>query len=357
MMRHLFVLVPSLHPTGPVKGAVALVNALADRREVTLVYLKPGPGVDAPLDRRVGVVSLAQEGSLGRKLARYKNILLNAGGRERVASLSFCYSADMVNMFCRRQAVIGSSVRGNLLVIYRMDYGVPAIPLAMLHLSALRAFDHVVAMTGAMAEQVRFYSSRQPTVIGNFVDEEPLESYRRMLPNKGPLRYVFLGSLTPRKRPMVLLHAISELVREEVDVHLDIIGEGPMRKQMEVEIARLGLGESVVLHGHLPVPFDLVAQADALVLPSSSEGVSRGSLEALHLGVPCVLRDIDGNDELVQPGENGILFKLEEELASAMRKVAVWSRGRDGARGSLLPPTFRQSAAAQRYMDLMESRA
>ena len=53
MKQDIFILVPSPHPTGPVKGAFALANALAPIRRVVLVYLKDGPGVDANLDTRV----------------------------------------------------------------------------------------------------------------------------------------------------------------------------------------------------------------------------------------------------------------------------------------------------------------
>jgi glycosyltransferase involved in cell wall biosynthesis len=354
--RHLFILVPSPQPTGPIKGAVALANSLVDLREITLVYIKPGPGVDAPLDKRVKVVSLSLEKSFRGKLVAYKKLLQNAGGRERVASLSICFIPDMVNLFCRRHAVTSSSVRANLLHNYHKTYGLPGIPLAITHIATMRGFDHVVAMTDAMAKQVHFYASRNPDVIGNFVDEVQLEPYRCMVPNKdGAMRFVFLGSLTPRKRPMVLLKAINELRRDGIDVHLDIIGDGPMRKQLEDEITKLCLSEAVVLHGHLPVPYHLVAQADALVLPSSSEGISRASLEALHLGVPCVLRDIDGNNELIHLGENGALFRKDEELSLIMYELAVWSRSRIGSIESLLPSTFRQSVAAHQYLALMES--
>jgi glycosyltransferase involved in cell wall biosynthesis len=112
-----------------------------------------------------------------------------------------------------------------------------------------------------------------------------------------------------------------------------------------------------MMHGHLSAPYQLLAQADTLVLPSSSEGVSRASLEALHLGVPCILRYIDGNAELIHSGVNGALFKRDEKLSNAMREVAVWSRSRGEKIESLIPPTFRQSFAAQRYMALMESLA
>lgn len=354
-MKSIFVLVPAFVPTGPIKGAVALVNVWAETRSTTLVSLKGGPGFDAPLSDRVRVISLSQDKGLSEKCSAYRDLLIGSGGRERVVSLSFCFSADMVNLLCRRHAVIGASVRANLLKNYRLDYGLPGAPLAIFHLAAMRGFDHVIAMNAAMADQIRGYAGRMPSVIGNFVDEAPLEVFRRRAPTGGPLRFVFLGSLTPRKRAGVLLQALSELVKAGLGVRLDIVGDGPMRKEVEAEISRLGLCGTVVLHGHLAIPYELVAQADALVLPSSSEGVSRAGLEALHLGVPCVLRDVDGNSELIRPGTNGALFKRDADLASVMLEVAKWSRAREGAKGSLLPPLCRQAVAATAYRDLMES--
>ena len=53
-----------------------------------------------------------------------------------------------------------------------------------------------------------------------------------------------------------------------------------------------------------------------MVLPSFSEGVSRSALEALFLGVPCVLRDVDGASELIHDGINGYLFNENSELHS-----------------------------------------
>ena len=56
-MRQIFITVPSPHPTGPIKGAYALANALAAERQVTLVTLKRGPGADAELARALGRVA------------------------------------------------------------------------------------------------------------------------------------------------------------------------------------------------------------------------------------------------------------------------------------------------------------
>lgn len=356
-MRHFFILVPSLHPTGPVKGAYALANALVESRPVTLVTLKPGPGADAPLDSRVKQVDLSLSGAdWWRHRDAYRNLLRQAGGRRGAASISLCLSADWVNRGCRNEAVTCSSVRGNLPRNYRHDYGVLGLPLAVMHLRMLAGFDHVVAMSHDMARQVARHTRRTPAVIGNCVDEAALVAYRVTVEAESPVRrFVFVGSLGARKQPLLLLRAVHALQREGEQVTLDIVGDGPMRAQVHAEIRRLGLDAVVTLHGHLRDPLPLVARAQAFVLPSLSEGVSRAALEALYLGVPCVLRNVDGNAEIIHPGVNGVLFDEDAALAGAMRRAGEISASRGRVPTSLLPPVCRQVEAADRYRSLLEA--
>lgn len=343
-----------MHPAGPIKGAIALCNALVDYRCVTLVSLKPGPGADAWLHPGIRVECLAVQGDWRRRVSAYRALLAEAGGRGGAASISFCFSADMMNLLCRRSAVICSSVRGNLFQNYRLHYKLPGIPFALTHYTLLRRFDHVVAMTRSMAQQVRFFTGRQPEMIGNFVDEGPLDPYRNRLEPKGPLRFAFLGSLTQRKQPLLLLAAFHKLTRIVKDLHLDMIGGGPLESKLKAEICRLHLERNVSLHGHLAEPYSLIARADVVVLPSLSEGLARAALEALHLGVPCIMRDADGNAELIEYGKNGALFRRDEELADLMLEIARWSRSRFAGRVSLLPDGYRQYWAATRYLALVE---
>jgi len=353
--RTVFILVPSPHPTGPVKGAYALANALAPLRQVVLVFLKAGPGVEAPLDDRVEVVSMAQSpGGWRERLSAYRELLRSAGGREHVGSVSMCLSADWINRFCRAQAVTCASVRGNLLQNYRYDYGIPGTLLAVGHLIALRSFDHVVSMTEAMSRQIRSLTGIRSKVIGNFVDERELELYRAPAQKDSTgLRFVFVGSLTSRKQPELLIQAIRDLLNQGHDVQLDLIGEGPLRQAIETAISSHELSWRIRLHGQLANPYLLIAAADAFVLPSYSEGVSRAALEALHLGVPSVLRDVDGNSELLTMPQAGMMFSRDEELPDAMIKAATYGRFRS-VKSSLLPSLFRQDNAAIRYLALIE---
>lgn len=355
-MRTIFILVPAPFPTGPIKGAFALANALASIRRVVLVFLKEGPGVDAPLHEQVEVVSLARTpGGWSGRLAAYRDLLEGAGGRPQVGSISMCLSADLINRFCRRHAVTCSSVRGNLPQNYRLDYGWPGVPLALGHLLALRAFDHVVAMTRSMAAQINTLAALQPKVIGNFVDETALERYRQIDgPVSGPLRFVFVGSLSVRKQPELVISAIEKLA--DHDVQLDVLGDGLLREKLSGVVESKELQSRVRLHGQVYDPYPVVSTADAFILPSRSEGVSRAALEALHLGVPCVLRNVDGNSELLDAPGSGALFMRDDDLVAAMLKAAAYTRDRAG-RPSLLPQRFRQDIAASQYLDLLEQTA
>lgn len=355
MKKTVFILVPSPHPAGPIKGAYALANALVPLRRIVLVFLKTGPGVNAPLHEMVEVRSLARtEGGWRFRLAAYRKLLEDAGGRRRVVSISMCLSADWINRFCNAQAVICSSVRGNLPQNYRLDYGLFGVPLALGHLLALRTFDHVVAMTDTMASQLHSLAGLEPRVIGNFVDEGELERYRQTETTSGPLRFVFVGSLSKRKQPELVIAAIEKL--RDQNVELDVLGDGPLREKLCSLVDSLGLHGRVRLHGQVANPHVIVAAADAFVLPSRSEGVSRAALEALHLGVPCVLRDVDGNADLLSVPTSGTLFVRDEDLATAMLQAAQFSRDSSG-RNSLLPHAFQQITAASKYLNLLEHSA
>lgn len=355
MSRTVFILVPSPHPTGPVKGAFALANALIRSRRVVMVYLKDGPGTDSSLDARVEEVSLAKiSGGWRRRLHAYRKLLQDEGGRDRVGSISMCLSADLLNRFCAEQAVICASVRGNLPQNYRHDFGIFGILFAMAHLWALHPFDYVTAMTKAMSRQIKSITGIHPITIGNFVDEEPLEQYRQPLQLNGTrLRFVFVGSLTSRKQPTLLVRAMAILIAQGHEIQLDLIGDGPLKNEIDLFVTDNGLNQCVYLHGQLATPYPLIANADAFILPSHSEGVSRAALESLYLGVPCVLRDVDGNAEVLATPEAGVLFVKDDELPAAMLKAALLTRSRPMKR-NLLSPEFRQAFCAGQYQDLLE---
>jgi SAM-dependent methyltransferase len=283
-------------------------------------------------------------------------MLRNAGGRQHVLSISMCLSADLVNTLCRSEAITCASVRGNLPVNYRYDYGIIGVLLAWAHLFMLRWHDLVVAMNTEMASQISRFVGRQPFIIGNFVDEIPLEYWRVKEIPTGPLRLVFLGTLTERKQPLLFVHALGELKSRGNSIKANIIGEGPERNRVTNEIKRLGLEESVMINGFLNEPASILSEADVMILPSLSEGISRAALEALFLGVPTVLRAVEGNSELIHDGINGALFSVDDELPDAIIRAVHIARQNQHKRPLLLD-RYRQIIAGEAYLKLIEKAA
>jgi glycosyltransferase involved in cell wall biosynthesis len=354
-MRRIFVLVPSLVPTGPIKGAVALCNSLVEDFDVSLVVLKPSPAFPWHIDSRVKVVDLGAIASWWTRLKAYRRMLEDAGGRARVASLSFCLSADVANFLVRRHAVTLSSIRGHLPKTYRVDYGPAGVLLAVLHYLLVRRLDCAIAMTDRMARQFAAITGKSPVVIGNFIDEAQMEPLRSPgVANTAGWRFVFLGRLDPLKSPDRVVEAVCLLAAQGIPCSLDVFGDGPMMAQLRSMVAEKARGDLVRFHGHVDNPWTLAADADCLVLPSLTEGVSRAALEALYLGIPCVMRDVDSNADLIRPAVNGELFIDDAALVTAMQNAARLGRRLSATRPVLLGESFRQAPCIGSYRRLLQ---
>jgi colanic acid/amylovoran biosynthesis glycosyltransferase len=120
---------------------------------------------------------------------------------------------------------------------------------------------------------------------------------------------VNIGRIVEQKGQAILVHAVARLLEEGFDVKLAIIGDGPMRSDIEALIDQLGLKDHVRVTGYLSnqgVRDELLA-ARALVLPSFAEGLPGVFFEALALGRPVISTYIAAHPELIEPGVNGWL--------------------------------------------------
>jgi glycosyltransferase involved in cell wall biosynthesis len=139
----------------------------------------------------------------------------------------------------------------------------------------------------------------------------------------GQLRAVFIGRLVPYKGPDMLLEAASDLLRKG-RLHLDIIGDGPMRQDLEALAAQLSLGGSVTFHGAVPHERvqDIAAQSNLLTFPSIREFGGGVVLEAMALGVVPVVVDYAGPGELVTP-ETGYKVPIgsREQVTEGLRRT------------------------------------
>ena len=149
-----------------------------------------------------------------------------------------------------------------------------------------------------------------------------LARYRTARERTGDTRRVlFVGRLEQEKHVDELLAAFA-LVPRRLGAHLEIVGMGSRRSELEAEAQRLGLGASVTFAGAVSEAELLAAyqRADLFVMPGTAELQSLATLEALASGLPVIAAAAMALPHLVHDGVNGWLYPpgASEELALLM---------------------------------------
>lgn len=125
------------------------------------------------------------------------------------------------------------------------------------------------------------------------------------------------GRLSAQKDFATLIRAVA-LVRRKHPVKLIILGEGPLRGELEALAAELGLADDVSLPGFDPNPFAYMARASVFALSSIFEGSPNVVIQALALGLPVVSTDCpSGPRELLAGVRSGKLVGIGDAGAMA----------------------------------------
>ena len=139
----------------------------------------------------------------------------------------------------------------------------------------------------------------------------------------GARRLVCVGRLCEQKGQLLLLEAARRLAAQDIEFELVLAGDGDMREDIEIFVARHNLQRRVRITGWIngeQVRNEILA-ARALVLPSFAEGLPVVIMEAMALRRPIISTYVAGIPELVQPGEHGWLVPAGDvaALMHAMR--------------------------------------
>jgi len=138
-------------------------------------------------------------------------------------------------------------------------------------------------------------------------------------------RLVCVARLAPEKGHVPLLHAVHRLRETGRTFELVVVGDGPMRAELEALARQLGIDGLVRFAGwqdNAGVVREILSSR-AVVLPSFSEGLPVVLMEALALVRPCIATQITGIPELVEPGVTGWLVPAssDEALAASMAEA------------------------------------
>jgi glycosyltransferase involved in cell wall biosynthesis len=166
-------------------------------------------------------------------------------------------------------------------------------------------------------------------------------------------KLVAAGSFLPPKDFPTLLRAFAVLLKTR-DARLLILGEGPLRGELEALAQALGIADKVFLPGFTLSPQDWIAQADLFVLSSRWEGFGNVIVEALAQGTPVVSTDCpSGPSEILCGGGLGILAPMGDPDALAAAIEAGLSKTWDRTMLKRRADDFTVPKAATEYLDLL----
>jgi glycosyltransferase involved in cell wall biosynthesis len=172
-----------------------------------------------------------------------------------------------------------------------------------------------------------------------------------------------VGRLIDRKGQQYLLRAFAELCKGDVrqNLWLTLVGTGDAEAALKRQAHQLGIEDRVEFAGFVSreqMP-KIYRQAAIFVLPSQSEGMSIALLEAMSSGLPVVVTNTGGTDELVTAGVNGLVVDWADVggLTAALRELIDQRDMREGMgrESRRVAQSLSWSEITSQYVDLVQS--
>lgn len=238
------------------------------------------------------------------------------------------------------------------------------LPVRLLYRRWLRFqrdyLDVVVGMASPMRAEIARAMALAPEAIAIVHDPalrtEELDRFaaieRRPADAPEARRFLAIGRLKPQKNFALLIRAFARIATPAD--RLTILGEGPARDELCALAVQLGVGDRLVMPGHIADLVPWLADADVFVMSSDYEGVPAVLIEAIAARLSIVATDCSVSmRDLLGDGACGTLVPVGDEaaLAAAMAAAPTAPRSAAVARAHAQDFTLEQGAAA--YLALM----
>jgi len=218
-----------------------------------------------------------------------------------------------------------------------------------------RRVDHLVCCSPAVEAVVRArgYAPARCSVIENGI---PLAGRPRASLDGRTVGTV--GRMVPEKGQRHLVEAIALLAADGVDVRLELVGDGPLRPELEALVAERGLQDRVRFTGQVDDVPARLAGHDLFALPSLTEALPVALLEAGAAGLPVLLTETGGARLLVEQGAGGWVVPSADPGALAARiraylELELSERRALGERShALVTRDYSISASAEHHLAL-----
>jgi glycosyltransferase involved in cell wall biosynthesis len=149
---------------------------------------------------------------------------------------------------------------------------------------------------------------------------------------KNGFTLVFVGRLAAVKDLETLIRAVAVALKQVPELRLWMVGDGPMRGELEALVESLGIADQVRFWGQRLDTAKFFSAADAFCMSSVSEGLPMSLLQAMSVGVPTIVTDVGGMAEVVKLAGCGLVAPVgdAEGYAKQIVRLATEAGMREG---------------------------
>lgn len=197
-----------------------------------------------------------------------------------------------------------------------------------------RAFREADVVVGATTEYVRnierAIGKRHHSVIKylpeNCINEVFDLNYDKFEAKR--IKLIFIGRLDGGKAPMIVLEALAKMGDDAKRLHVDFLGDGPLKERCENYVRERGLGDVVTIHGHVgrSEVLTMISYAQLMVLTSLYDANTTVVWEAMAHAVPTMCLDHCGMRDTIKDGSGiriplGSWNEVVDRVAAQLRKI------------------------------------
>jgi glycosyltransferase involved in cell wall biosynthesis len=317
-----------VNPTDGWRGGEAqtlhLCGGLAARGHDVLLAAAPGGALLA----RARAAGVATRGVR----VRGDGDLLGIAALARIAA---SFRPDLAHLHTSRAHAAGWAVslvapRLPVVVSRRVDFAPDGNPLTRLKytsridcfIAVSRRVAEVLEASGVPRERVRTVYSGVPARARPDPARRATLRKELGLPDGAPV-VGSVGALAAHKDPVTLVRGAAVVLRERPAARLLLVGDGPLRGEIEREARALGVADRVVLAGFRDDAIDCLSLLDVFAVTSRLEGLNTTVLDAMALGLPIVATRAGGIPEIVADNECGVLVPPGDPEALARALVLL----------------------------------
>jgi glycosyltransferase involved in cell wall biosynthesis len=172
---------------------------------------------------------------------------------------------------------------------------------------------------------ITIYNGINSKEVKSKINEELNLGIIEIFQNPKIIKFITMGRLIELKGHKSLINSFSKVKDHLPNSKLIIIGDGPLRNELEQLIEKLALKDHIILLGLVKNPYKYLAKSDIFVFSSKYEGLPNVLLEALACGLPIISTNCEwGPEEILNNGEYGMLVRVgdSDDLAEKMITLA-----------------------------------